>query len=67
MDFVPGSSGSVAAFVGVVAGVLVAFFAGVHRAWGRTGGRAGRATALVVGASLAWLGLLSVPVLRAVR
>jgi hypothetical protein len=59
MDFVPGSSGSVAAFVGVVAGVLVAFLAGVHRAWTRTGGQAGRATALVAGASLAWLGLLS--------
>ncbi len=51
-----------AAFVGVVAGVLVAFFAGVHRAWARTGGQAGRATMLVVGASLAWLGLLSVGV-----
>lgn len=48
-----------AAFVGVVGGVLAAFFVGVHRAWTRTGGQAGRATALVAGASLAWLGLLS--------
>ncbi len=59
MDFTPGSSGSVAAFVGVVAGVLTAFFAGVYRAWGRTGGPAGRTTAQVAVVTLAWLALLS--------
>ena len=53
-----------AAFVGIVAGVLAAFFAGVHRAWARTDGRAGRATATatVAGATLVWLGLLSASV-----
>lgn len=59
MDFTPGSSGSVAAFVAVVVGVLAAFFAGVHRAWARTGGAAGRATVIVAGATLTWLALLS--------
>jgi len=62
MEFTPGSSGSVAAFVGVVVGVLAAFFAGVHRAYVGTGGPAWRTTARVAGATLAWLALLSVPV-----
>lgn len=59
MDFVPGSSGSVAAFVGVVAGVLAAFLVGVYRAWARTGGQAGRATARVAAATFVWLGLIA--------
>jgi len=62
MDFVPGSTGSVAAFVVTVVGVLAALFAGVHRAWARTGERAGRAMALVAAATLAWLTLLSLGV-----
>lgn len=65
MDFVPGSSGSVAAFVGIVAGVLVAFLAGVHRAWARTGGQAGRATARVAAATFVFLGLIAAGVAMA--
>lgn len=51
-----------AAFVGVVVLVVAAFLAGVHRAWTRTGGQAGRATTWVAAGSLVWLGLFSAAV-----
>lgn len=59
MPFSPASSGSVAAFCGIVAFVILGFLVAVHHAYGPDAALARRATARAALGLLLWLGAMS--------